>query len=194
MSKRQGAHHDSTRNEAVVDAPITPMTIGKRLKREGCNRQGMEGPTPPNPNHLIRVGQLLKGLREKRGFSQIELAKLCGVTSAHISQIEKGRRLPADALCFQLAQHLDVNPVELSWRVRAEKSPEAVRLLYDQGQFPISPEAPSPSDPRIEALVRTLQDLQTTIPEARYERLLDTIFGVLSPYGETLEDRVSQRE
>ena len=185
MSKRQGAHHDSARNEAVVDAPITTLPVGKRQKPEGHNRQGMEG---------LRVGRLLKGLREKRGFSQIELAKLCGVTSAHISQIEKGRRLPADALCFQLAQHLEFDPVELSWRVRAENSPEAVRQLYDQGQLPISPEVPSPRDPRIGALVRTLQDLQTTIPEARYERLLDTIFGVLSPYGETLEDRVSQRE
>jgi hypothetical protein len=100
------------------------------------------------------------------------------VTSAHVSQIEKGTRFPADELCLQLATHLGCDPVELNWRVRVEKSPGLVRMVS-------APEDTSPTrsgDPRIEALAQTLQDLRNTIPEVRYERLLDTIFGVLSPY------------
>ncbi len=131
-----------------------------------------------DPAHLIRVGRWLKGLREKRGLSQTTLAQLCQVTSAHISQIEKGSRFPADALCLQLAQHLGCDPVELSWRVRAEKSPALVRMVSAQESSPSTRSA----DPRIAALAQTLQDLRNTIPEERYERLLDTIFGVLSPY------------
>jgi transcriptional regulator with XRE-family HTH domain len=131
-----------------------------------------------DPTHLIRVGRWLKGLREKKRLSQTTLAQLCQVTSAHISQIEKGSRFPADALCFQLAQHLGCDPIELSWRVRAEKSPALVRMVSAQESHPSTGSA----DPRLAALAQTLQDLRNTIPEERYERLLDTIFGVLSPY------------
>lgn len=131
-----------------------------------------------DPAYLIRVGRWLKGLREKKGLSQTTLAQVCQVTSAHISQIEKGSRFPADTLCLQLAQHLGCDPVELSWRVRAEKSPGLVRMVSTQ-ESPLSSHS---ADPRIAALVQTLQDLRNTITEERYERLLQTIFGVLSPY------------
>lgn len=141
-----------------------------------------------DPAHLIRVGRWLKGLRDKRGLSQTTLAQLCHVTSAHISQIEKGSRFPADALCFQLAQHLGCDPVELSWRVRTEKSPALVRMVSSQ-ESPLSTHS---ADPRIAALAQTLQDLRNTIPEERYERLLDTIFGVLSPY-EVFVEAVQRR-
>jgi transcriptional regulator with XRE-family HTH domain len=188
MSERQDAHRGTAGNEAVVDVP---MTLAETEAHQG---RSVGFPEFSHPANLVRVGRLLKGLREKKGFNQIELATLCGVTSAHISQIEKGRRLPADVLCIQLAQHLDFDPVELTWRVRAEKAPETVRMLFGQKQ-PSSTDATTPDgDPRVESLVRTLQDLRTTIPEARYERLLDTIFGVLSPYGDAMDDRHRQRE
>jgi transcriptional regulator with XRE-family HTH domain len=188
MLAQQDTRRGTAGNEAVVEAPMIPA------EAEAQQGRSVGFPMSSNPPNLVRVGRLLKGLREKKGFSQIKLATLCGVTSAHISQIEKGRRLPADGLCIQLAQHLDVDAVELTWRVRAEKSPETARMLYDQKQ-PSSITATTPGrDPRITSLVRTLQDLRTTIPEARYERLLDTIFGVLSPYDDTMEDRLRQRE
>lgn len=188
MLAQQDTRRGTAGNEAVVEVPMTPA------EAEALPGRSEAFPMSSNPANLLRVGRLLKGLREKKGFSQIKLAALCGVTSAHISQIEKGRRLPADGLCIQMAQHLDFDAMELTWRVRAEKSPEAARMLYDQKQ-PASTAATTPGgDPRIESLVRTLQDLRTTIPETRYERLLDTIFGVLSPYDESMEDRLRQRE
>ena len=188
MLAQQDTRRGTAGNEVVVEVPMPPAEAKARQGRS------VGFPSSSHPANLVRVGRLLKGLREKKGFSQIKLATLCGVTSAHISQIEKGRRLPADGLCIQLAQHLDVDAVELSWRVRAEKSPETARLLYGQQQ-PSSTAATTPGrDPRIESLVRTLQDLRTTIPEARYERLLDTIFGVLSPYDDPMDDGLRQRE
>jgi transcriptional regulator with XRE-family HTH domain len=188
MSERHNTLRDTAGKEAVVDVPMTLADA------EAHQVRSVGFPESVHPANLVRVGRLLKGLREKKGFSQIELATLCGVTSAHISQIEKGRRLPADALCIQLAQHLDCDAVELTWRVRAEKSPETVRMLYGQKHH-ASTTAPTPDcDPRVESLVRMLQDLRTTIPEARYERLLDTIFGVLSPYGDAMDDRHRQPE
>ena len=188
MLAQQDTRRGTAGNEAVVEVPMTPA------EAEALPGRPEAFPMSSNPANLVRVGRLLKGLREKKGFSQTKLAALCGVTSAHISQIEKGRRLPADGLCIQMAQHLDFDAVELTWRVRAEKSPETARILYGQKQ-PAPTAATTPGrDPRIESLVRALQDLRTTIPETRYERLLDTIFGVLSPYDESIEERLRQRE
>jgi transcriptional regulator with XRE-family HTH domain len=188
MLAQQDTRHDTAGNEAVIEVLMPPAPAKARQGRS------MELRSSSHPANPVRVGRLLKGLREKKGFSQIKLATLCGVTSAHISQIEKGRRLPADGLCIQLAQHLDIDAVELSWRVRTEKSPETARMLYGQQQPALTAATTPGRDPRIESLVKALQDLRTTIPEARYERLLDTIFGVLSPYDESIEDRLRQRE
>jgi transcriptional regulator with XRE-family HTH domain len=170
---------DTVSNGTMVDTPQTGNNAGEYHGRAVV----LHDPVP-----LIRVGRWLKGLREKKGLSQTTLAQLCHVTSAHISQIEKGSRFPADGLCLQLARHLGCDPMELSWRVRAEKSPALLRMVSAQ-ESPLSTRSAAP---RIAALAQTLQDLRNTIPEERYERLLDTIFGVLSPY-EVFVEAVQRR-
>ena len=169
MLEQQVKPQDVMSNGTIVDTPQTSNDAGEYHGRAVVLH---------DPAHLVRVGRWLKGLREKKGLSQTTLAQLCHVTSAHISQIEKGSRFPADELCFQLAHHLGCDPVELSWRVRAEKSPALVRMV----SAPEHPSSTDSADPRIAALAHTLQDIRNTISEERYERLLDTIFGVLSPY------------
>ncbi|MER1957205.1 MAG: helix-turn-helix transcriptional regulator [Solibacillus sp.] len=57
----------------------------------------------------------VKELRARHGFSQIELAALCGVTRQTIGFIEKGDFSPSVALALKLAQHLQVTVDELFW-------------------------------------------------------------------------------
>ncbi len=119
MLEQQVNPQDMMSNGTIVDTPQTGNDAGEYHGRAVVLH---------DPAHLLRVGRWLKGLREKKGLSQTTLAQLCHVTSAYISQIEKGSRFPADELCLQLAHHLGCDPVELSWRVRAEKSPALVRI------------------------------------------------------------------
>ncbi|CAA7603324.1 Helix-turn-helix domain protein [Acididesulfobacillus acetoxydans] len=59
------------------------------------------------------VGQLLAQLREEKGLSQAELAKLVGTTANHICDLERGK--PGSiALLAKLAVVLDV-PLEEVW-------------------------------------------------------------------------------
>lgn len=46
----------------------------------------------------------LRELREQRGISQSELARLCGVTRSTICRIEDGSRKPSCVLMVKLAQ------------------------------------------------------------------------------------------
>jgi transcriptional regulator with XRE-family HTH domain len=51
----------------------------------------------------------IKSLREELGLSQVDFAKRLGVTSAHISQIEKGKNNLSDALLKLICKEYYVN-------------------------------------------------------------------------------------
>ncbi|MEV6398001.1 helix-turn-helix transcriptional regulator [Streptomyces sp. NPDC051907] len=56
----------------------------------------------------MRVGQLLRGWREQRRISQLELALRADSSARHISFIETGRSRPSEEMILRLAEHLDV--------------------------------------------------------------------------------------
>ncbi|MYV96121.1 helix-turn-helix transcriptional regulator [Streptomyces sp. SID1034] len=54
------------------------------------------------------VGPMLRGWREQRRISQLELALRAGSSSRHISFVETGRSRPSEEMVLRLAEHLDV--------------------------------------------------------------------------------------
>ncbi|MGW7367086.1 helix-turn-helix domain-containing protein [Streptomyces sp. NPDC054841] len=54
------------------------------------------------------VGPLLRGWRERRRLSQLELALRADSSARHISFIETGRSRPSEEMILRLAEHLDV--------------------------------------------------------------------------------------
>lgn len=55
------------------------------------------------------LGQKIKGLREKSGLSQIELAKHLNVSNTTLSQYESGVRTPSDDIKIKIATHFQVS-------------------------------------------------------------------------------------
>ncbi|MFJ9136265.1 helix-turn-helix domain-containing protein [Streptomyces sp. NPDC102256] len=85
------------------------------------------------------VGPLLRGWREQRRVSQLELALRAGSSARHISFVETGRSRPSEEMVLRLAEHLDV-PVR-----------ERNALLLAAGYAPHYPETPL-DDPSMDAL------------------------------------------
>ncbi|MET7944530.1 helix-turn-helix transcriptional regulator [Streptomyces sp. NPDC005302] len=85
------------------------------------------------------VGPLLRGWREQRRVSQLELALRAGSSARHISFVETGRSRPSEEMVLRLAEHLDV-PVR-----------ERNALLLAAGYAPHYPETPL-GDPSMDAL------------------------------------------
>lgn len=54
------------------------------------------------------VGELLRGWRERRRLSQLDLALEANVSARHLSFVETGRSKPSRELVLSLAEHLDV--------------------------------------------------------------------------------------
>lgn len=54
------------------------------------------------------AGPLLRGWRERRRISQLELALRADSSARHISFVETGRSRPSEAMILKLAEHLDV--------------------------------------------------------------------------------------
>ncbi|MEV0091024.1 helix-turn-helix transcriptional regulator [Streptomyces sp. NPDC050738] len=54
------------------------------------------------------LGPLLRGWREQRKVSQLELALRADSSARHISFIETGRSRPSEELILRLAEHLDI--------------------------------------------------------------------------------------
>ncbi|HEY1485160.1 MAG TPA: helix-turn-helix transcriptional regulator [Micromonosporaceae bacterium] len=56
----------------------------------------------------VAFGGLLRGWRQTRRISQLELSSVSGVSSRHLSFIETGRSQPSREMVLRLAQELDV--------------------------------------------------------------------------------------
>ncbi|MFD4527988.1 helix-turn-helix domain-containing protein [Streptomyces sp. NPDC058470] len=95
-------------------------------------------PLPSTPDGK-GVGPLLRGWREQRRLSQLELALRAGSSSRHISFIETGRSRPSEEMVLRLAEHLEV-PVR-----------ERNALLLAAGFAPHYAETPL-DDPAMDAL------------------------------------------
>lgn len=60
------------------------------------------------------LGQRIRELREERDISLREFARrLDGLSAAHVSDIELGRRFPSEDVLLRMAQVLSVNVAEL---------------------------------------------------------------------------------
>ncbi|ONH61324.1 transcriptional regulator [Frankia sp. CcI49] len=58
--------------------------------------------------HEPSVGALLRGWREQRRLTQLDLAERTNVSTRHISFVENGRSRPTSEMILTLAEHLDV--------------------------------------------------------------------------------------
>jgi transcriptional regulator with XRE-family HTH domain len=76
------------------------------------------------------AGRLLRGWRERRRLSQLELAGRAGVSARHLSFVETGRSRPTAAMVLRLCGRLDV-PLR-----------EQNRVLLAAGFAPVHPEHP----------------------------------------------------
>src|SRR5689334_24321217 len=54
------------------------------------------------------VGDLLRGWRQRRHLSQLDVACEAAVSARHLSFVETGRSRPSRELVLHLAEHLDV--------------------------------------------------------------------------------------
>ncbi|MFI2608777.1 helix-turn-helix domain-containing protein [Kitasatospora sp. NPDC018619] len=101
---------------------------------------GMSSPTGTG------VGPLLRGWRERRQLSQLQLALRADSSARHLSFVENGRSRPSRDLVLRLAEQLDV-PVR-----------ERNTLLLAAGYAPHYPETPL-DDPTMAALRGGLERL-----------------------------------
>jgi transcriptional regulator with XRE-family HTH domain len=60
-----------------------------------------------------RFGKRLRQARKKRGLSQLKLSERCGITHAHLSKLENGRREPCLFMLETLANGLGLTVGEL---------------------------------------------------------------------------------
>ena len=90
------------------------------------------------------VGQLLRGWRERRRMSQLELAIAAEISTRHLSFVETGRATPSRDMVLRLAERLDV-PLR-----------ERNQLLLAAGYAPVYPRSPldSPALRPVRAAVR----------------------------------------
>jgi DNA-binding XRE family transcriptional regulator len=71
----------------------------------------------PNPDSLAaEIGKTIRGLRIRRGYSQLTLAAMIGSHRTHISRIERAQVTPTLALLVRAAVALGVESIAL--RVR----------------------------------------------------------------------------
>ncbi|MDV9192399.1 helix-turn-helix transcriptional regulator [Streptomyces sp. SR27] len=92
------------------------------------------------------VGPLLRGWREQRRLSQLELALRADSSARHISFVETGRSRPSEEMVLRLAEHLEV-PVR-----------ERNALLLAAGYAPRYTESPLDA-PRLETLREGIERL-----------------------------------
>ncbi|WP_441249475.1 helix-turn-helix domain-containing protein [Kitasatospora sp. McL0602] len=114
----------------------------------------------------VTVGTLLRGWRERRRISQLELALRAESSARHISFVETGRSRPSQAMVLRLAEQLEV-PVR-----------ERNSLLVAAGYAPSFRETPL-QDPAMDAL-RTGMEQLLSAHEPNPALVMDGMYDVVS--------------
>ena len=85
------------------------------------------------------VGDLLRGWRQRRRLSQLDLSSEAEVSARHLSFVETGRSRPSRELVLHLAEHLDVPLRERNSLLLAAGYAPAYRerSLDDEGMDPV---------------------------------------------------------
>lgn len=83
----------------------------------------------------MTIGQNLRALRKKRGLTQQQLGRLCGITGGAVSSYENGVTVPRRRVVEQLARALDVPVDRLTQNDLPSLTPQPLQesdaLLYD---------------------------------------------------------------
>lgn len=62
------------------------------------------------PNSVwLNLGQRIADIRKSKGFSQIRLAELADISKEHLSNLERGNKLPSAKTLAQISNALDVS-------------------------------------------------------------------------------------
>jgi transcriptional regulator with XRE-family HTH domain len=106
------------------------------------------------------VGQLLRGWRERRRLSQMDLALEADISTRHLSFVETGRSAPSRDMVLRLAEHLDL-PLR-----------ERNRLLLAAGFAPVYSESEldAPELAEVRAAVRQVLAGHEPYPAAAVDR------------------------
>ena len=106
----------------------------------------------------MTVGQVIRQMREERGWSQAKLGVLSGTGPSGISQIETGRRNPSAATLERIAKALEVE----------------VRELFPLAQAPLPLEARSAAEGHLR-IGRTLEDLEANLTPEQVREILEGV-------------------
>ena len=68
---------------------------------------------PAGESILMSPGEMVRTLRELKGLSQLELAKITGISQTNISAIENGRVNIGKERSIMLAKALNVHPASI---------------------------------------------------------------------------------
>jgi len=106
------------------------------------------------------IGQLLRGWRERRRLSQLELAIQADISTRHLSFVETGRAMPSRDMVLRLAEQLDV-PLR-----------ERNDLLLAAGYAPIYPRTSldSPALAAVRAAIRQVITAHQPYPAVAVDR------------------------
>jgi len=89
----------------------------------------------------MHIGQVIRSLREQKGWSQEKLAFEAGMGTSHVSRIERGeRRLPTSRL-DALASALGTTPAAIYAELEGLPPLSAPSVKEDNFQVDYSPEA-----------------------------------------------------
>ena len=81
---------------------------------------------------MNKYGQRLKELREKRGYTQEELARILNTSRSRIGMYEQGKRQPDFEMQEAIADLFNVSIDYLFGRTESDIIAEKARDLYDQ--------------------------------------------------------------
>ncbi|MFJ9038319.1 helix-turn-helix domain-containing protein [Streptomyces sp. NPDC102406] len=142
--------------------------------------------TSATRGNTSEVGRLLRGWRERRRVSQLELALRADSSARHISFVETGRSRPSEELILRLAEHLDVPMRERnSLLLAAGYAPRFTRTPLDDPSMGALREG-------LERLLRGYEPYPALIVDATYD-VVATNRGLAALLASLPEELLAQR-
>jgi rhodanese-related sulfurtransferase/transcriptional regulator with XRE-family HTH domain len=122
-----------------LEHPTKPERVQPREQRDPSTEETLDfGPKEPELD--VVVGENMKQLREQRGLSLDQVARLTGMSRTVLGQIELGKTAPSVSVVWRIAQAFGVHfsallATQSKLETRVLRSGDAKRLVSPDGRY-----------------------------------------------------------
>lgn len=139
--------------------------------------------TVPGVNMMVKIGDIIRDVRKRKGFTQTTLAEKVGISLMSIRRYENGERIIPEKILHRINDELGEDVVEIYLSERKKEDDEIAKIIFDAHSITKAREFEELTPEEISQLLAVAEKYNIVKPIPKEERLLNA-FNCLNEDGQ----------